>query len=659
MPFRHLLGPWSGARTAQALWTRFGALAACLSAATPAPAENIVYPAGAGVFNVRDARFGARGDGKTDDTAAIRKALAEGLWQHRVVYLPRGTYLVSDTLRWNDGRQNNTRGWGPWLQLQGQSRTGTVIKLKDRAPGFGDAGAPRPVVQTGSGGSHGNKQYTEGEGNEAFENHIRNLTVDVGAGNPGAVGIDYQASNVGAMRHVSIRSSDPRGAGYCGVSLTRRDNGPGLLKDVSVDGFRFGVRTGQEIAQFVLEDVTLAGQGEAGVWVRDSVLAVRKLTSRNSVPAVRVSGVALLVLLDSQLLGGAGGGAAAVEAEGNEARLFLRRLRTQGYAASVTSRGQADKRTAIRQWLSDAPFGPSARAGAAPPPLDLPVRETPVFEDSNPRNWADAGAPSGSDDTRAVQAAMDSGKATVYFRHGTYRLRDTITVPAHVRRVLGVGTQLDAPERLPGGRPMFRVAGGTAKGLTIFDRFTCGARGGFLVEHASPRAVVLRDILPFDAMVYRNRAGAGPLFIEDVSGAGYRFDHPTRVWARQWNFEGAGEPKVVNNGATIWALGWKHEGHETLIENRSGGRMELLGGFAYTFGVDPQKPAFVNEDASLALSFAGTTYAGEAGFFRVLVRDTRGGRTREFRRADAFGRGAAASVPLYVSVTPSPPRPAP
>jgi len=42
--------------------------------------------------------FGARGDGRTDDTAAIRAAVAQAFPTGRHVYLPAGRYLISDTL---------------------------------------------------------------------------------------------------------------------------------------------------------------------------------------------------------------------------------------------------------------------------------------------------------------------------------------------------------------------------------------------------------------------------------------------------------------------------------------------------------------------------------------------------------------------------------
>ena len=401
----------------------FSLLPALLATVVMAPAclaDGVTFPAGSGVLNVRDAAFGAKGDGATDDTAAIQKALSAGLGQHRVIYVPDGTYLISDTLAWRDFAKadNNTKGWGPFLQLQGQSRARTIFKLKAGAAGFGDADAPKAVIATGSSGSHGGKNYIGGEGNEAFENHLRDFTVDTGRGNAGAVGVDYQVSNVGALRHVSIR-----GGGFCGLALTRRDNGPGLIKDVSVDGFSFGIRTFQEIAHFTLEDVELSNQSEAGVWMRDSIVAARHLTSRNSVPAMQVGGVAMIALFDSNFSGGAG--AAAIATAGTEARLYVRNLVTSGYQGSVRLRGETQPLT-LAEWSSDAPVG---NAGARLS-LGLPIRDTPEFADENPANWAVVGAPNGQDDTATIQRALDAGKSTVFFSWGNYKVRATLRVPA-------------------------------------------------------------------------------------------------------------------------------------------------------------------------------------------------------------------------------------
>ncbi len=600
--------------------------------------SNIVFPAEAGVLNVRDPQFGAKGDGVSDDTVAIQKALTEGLDKHRIVYLPKGTYLVSDTLQWRDPKQasNNSNGWGRFLQLQGQSRTQTIIKLKDGAPGFGDEDAPKAVIATGSSATDGTtKHYTSGEGNEAFENHLRNFSVDTGKNNAGAMGIDYQVSNCGAMRHVSVR-----GDGYCGIALTRRDNGPGLLKDVSVQGFRFGIRTYQELAHFTLEDVTLSGQGEAGLWMRDSIVGARHLTSRNSVPAIQMGGISLLALFDSDFVGGDDG--AAIACTGTEPRLYIRNLQTAGYAGAVRRRGKTEAAT-ISEWCSDAPLGNSKGQLS----LELPVRDTPEWFDADPKNWAFV-PPAAGDDSERIQAALNAGKSTVLFPYGDYHISKTLLVPASVKRIQGAGSSLGVTGKLPGGAALLRFEGGKAGDMTIVDRFAIGAEGGLLAEHNDARTLVLLDLIPFSANIYRSHQGAGPLFIEDVSSAGYSFAPGTQVWARQWNIEGSGSPKAVNDGGTVWGLGLKHESAETIFENKNGGKAELWAGLAYTFGADANTPAYINSDSDLAVQMVGLTYMPN-GFFDLLVKDTRAGTTTELRRAAAVTRGGAATIPLYVS----------
>ncbi len=343
-------------------------------------AESITYPPESGVFNVRD--YGARGDGVADDTAAIQKAIAEGLYHHRVIYLPDGVYLVSDTLKWNNGKTDNgANGWGGFLQMQGQSEKGTVIKLKDRSPGFDNPDAPKAVIATGSSGLHGSKGYLTGEGNEAFENHLRNFTVDTGVGNSGAMGVDFQASNCGAMRHISIR-----GDGYCGLSLMRRDNGPGLIKDVTVEGFRFGIRAQQALCQFMFEDIHLKGQREAGVWIRDAVFGFRKLSSENSVPAMHVSGSAMIAIFDSTLTGtGDTKTRAALEISGSAPQVYVRGLATRGYAGGISRADQIIQAANIDEWSSHDALGPNGPASRA---LALPIRDTPEFYEQDFTKWA-------------------------------------------------------------------------------------------------------------------------------------------------------------------------------------------------------------------------------------------------------------------------------
>lgn len=177
-----------------------------------------MFPEDAKIIDVkRD--FGAKGDGETDDTAAIQKAIVASLTGNhgnpKFIYLPEGTYRVSGSLKARitdkpDGQGGWSDGWRCGMNLIGQSRERTVLRLTDQCPGFTDPANPRAMLIFGSTG-HG-KQHDHrigGWGNEAFRNHLANLTVDTGTGNPGAVGVDFLASNRGAMEAVTIRSGDP------------------------------------------------------------------------------------------------------------------------------------------------------------------------------------------------------------------------------------------------------------------------------------------------------------------------------------------------------------------------------------------------------------------------------------------------------------------
>src|SRR5262249_3671331 len=64
-------------------------------AALPPPVVSDLAPLPAGATWVNARSLGALGDGKTDDTAALQKALDA----NRAVYLPTGKYIVTDTLR--------------------------------------------------------------------------------------------------------------------------------------------------------------------------------------------------------------------------------------------------------------------------------------------------------------------------------------------------------------------------------------------------------------------------------------------------------------------------------------------------------------------------------------------------------------------------------
>ncbi len=611
-----------------------------LPACAATGATGWIPPADSGVLNVRD--FGAKGDGKADDTAAIQTALSKALDSHAIVYLPDGVYVVSDTLKWWRPKYapDHTNGWGAFLQLQGQSQKGTIIRLAEKCDGFGDPEKPKAVIATGSRGYHGQKGYTIGEGNEAFENHIRDLTVEVGAGNPGAMGIDYQVSNSGAMRNVTIKAAGESGA--IGIGLLRRDNGPGTISEVTIEGFDTAIATRQDLCQMNLQRVTLRGQRTVGIRNNDAVLNIHGLKSENAVPAVRNTGSGHLTLIDAELQGT--GNAvennqtpAAIELPDASAVTLLRDVKVTGYAAAILQGGELLKiKSPIKWWAA-----PADRVVGQP--LLLPLESAPEVKLPPMEEWVFAGKPDGQDDMGKIEAALATGKPVVVLGLGRWRVPGSLVVPGHVKVILGLGAEVDAlgsPEE-----PLFVVEGGKAGDVLLIDRLALGAHKTVAVSHRDGRTVVMRDLLFFSGRIYKSEPGVKKLFIDDVAGGGYDFAPGTRVWAEQWDTEGP--TNTIAKGAVVWALGFKHEGGGLLFTVEPGGQLEAWGGLLYSFGgIKPDQPAIRFNDAKVSISLVNITFVGN-GSYPVPISGGEKDQPVMLKREDLPGRGMGFALPLF------------
>ena len=538
------------------------------------------FPADA-VVNIRD--YGAKGDSKTDDTAAIKNAIQGNIGQMRILFFPPGTYLVSDTLPWKDAQGR----WQAWLSLQGESALTTVIRLKDDT--FTDAKHPKPVIMTAS----QNPVRPEGGGNEAFGISICDLTVDVGQGNVGAIGIDYIASNKGMIESVIVRSSDPNLRGTAGVAMLRCWPGPCFLKNVEVIGFDCGIDVGQITFSVTMEHIALKNQRVCGLRNADNCLAIRDLLSTNSVPAVisrqekknHYGPAGLVVLVDSKLLGGSSDNY-AIE---NSAHLFVRNTQTSGYKAAILDRGKLVASVAD-EYASQ--FVPS-KFGGPRTSLNLPVVETPTYWDNDLAHWTSVGKPNAADDTARIQAALDSGATTVYFPPGKYCISDTLVVRGRVRHLIGMEALLKPAKEHPftkqsDTKAVFRFeTPNDGVPAVVFERFNLFFQpGGGLSRDASRRDLVIRSVISWaSGGGYRNEPGAGRLFIEDFDPGNHQNDltlfRGQKVWARQFDPEPRLGPHVVNDGGDLWILGYKTEGFGPVLLTKGGGRTEVLGGFHY------------------------------------------------------------------------------
>lgn len=92
--------------------------------------RKVVYPPGPAIIDVTRPPYGAKGDGKTDSTAALQKALTDAMGRHQVIYLPAGTYVISETLQWSKKNSAGQDAWG-FNTVQGQAAAKSIVRLKD------------------------------------------------------------------------------------------------------------------------------------------------------------------------------------------------------------------------------------------------------------------------------------------------------------------------------------------------------------------------------------------------------------------------------------------------------------------------------------------------------------------------------------------------
>ena len=576
------------------------------------------FPADAGVLNVRD--FGAKGDGSTDDTKALMAAIdaagtdtGPAFWRTRIVYLPAGTYLVSGTLE----RHYLNGKFASGMILVGESRNSTTIKLRDHAAGFSDPRVPRGVVMTtaklldGSPTSGGKDYTNKGEGNDAYENFVEHLTIDVGNDNPGAIGIDYLANNIGAVRDVTVRA--PQNSGSIGIAMLRKWPGPALLQNVDIRGFDTGVAVGNTEYGITLDHVHLSGQRAVGLRNDGNAVSAAHLDIDAPTAVANSDPMGLVTLVD-----------AVLHAPGEEKPV------------SGTFSGSHWQPFPGNPAMPDIPAEPDA-------PITAWVN---VLRFANP-------ASGDQDITQALRRAMASGAATIYIPYGAYTITEAIDIPPTVRRIVGMNASITVkPQRNPNfarTSGMFRIAQAGPPLLIdriVFDMTNLGDQ--LAVEQTAARDVELRDIVTAGTSLLKRAATGGRTFIEDVCCGQISVAGSAPVYAWQLDTEGGGT-RILNEGSPLAILGLKTEGDCIVLDNRAGAHSEILGGLLYVVhDAEPSIPAFRNTDAALQASFVEESFR-PASRYTTYLEDTSNGQARKLPASGFPSRRDGRIVPLLTA----------
>ncbi|KAG8767243.1 hypothetical protein FRC12_006377, partial [Ceratobasidium sp. 428] len=210
-------------------------------------------PSGYKVFrNVKD--YGARGDGVTDDTAAINRAISDGnrcgngchssTVSPGLIYFPSGTYLVSSPIIpfYYTAVVGDAKNPPTLLAAAGFSGM-AVIDADPYIPGGGGA------------------QYWVNQNN--FFRSVRNFVIDLRRmpASASATGLHWQVSQATTLVNVRVEMSQAGGNNHQGIFM---ENGSGgFMSDLYFNGGKFGIWVGNQ--QFTVRNITVAN-AQTGVF---------------------------------------------------------------------------------------------------------------------------------------------------------------------------------------------------------------------------------------------------------------------------------------------------------------------------------------------------------------------------------------------------------
>lgn len=420
---------------------------------SPARADNtvdidIVYPPNANVYDVvRDG--GVDNTGKTDVTQKLQKLIVERFRSIAVLYFPKGEYLVSGSplVKIDRSRNEGSHSHGPWIV--GEKRSETVIRLKDGT-------WPKPIYDLAEGKEKRlDEQVVLSTGdstNTTFNKIIRNLTINTGSDNAGAIGVQYCTSNSGFLGEVTIKSED--GQGVCGLALAGVENGPGQVRNVHVQGFDVGF---YNIAPYVMTVSNLTIDGANKIGLRNvGMLAGENfgITMTQPGPAIKQDGKQF-ALLGAELTGVEG-----LAIEGGK-DIYLRDVKATGFDGVLEQGGAV-----VDEYVSGRTAGLfEKRAGSLKlehPPTPIVPYETDMSKWANVLDYGaqhEFGDDGKFDSTEAFEKALaDTTKTHIMIPYGgkpwkynTYEyhkvpdprgrlfwIRKSLVIPPHVNRIVGV-----------------------------------------------------------------------------------------------------------------------------------------------------------------------------------------------------------------------------
>ncbi len=423
-----------------------------------------------GLIDVTAAPFGADPTGETDSADAIQAAVTFGRRHKLAVFFPAGTYRISRSIAcvagWTEEETARRRYlphseyWPCVLIADRRDGKHPRIILAEHSPGFSDPDSPQPMLdfyaKNWQRPAHGSPPKPGRQNNVNFHATLLGFELEIGAGNPGAVCVSFDAAEGSSLQDCRFLIRD----GFAG--MTGGPGSGGIVANCKFEGGAYGcyVDSGRPPGTYV--GCRFRGQRNCAVAKRDRAnlsLVGCTFELARGVHAARVAPVKLgsLSMIDCRIHYEPGEKfTAAVLADsalylrdvyirdadvlveptqhraipGNPGRQHVREL-----AAPYDFEGVATAPVYRDGRCSEEPF---AEIEAGEPPADLITRH--IWEDDELPRWnspavvnvRDCGVigDGTTDDTDALQRAIDEHH-TLFLPKGAYRVSRTLRLRAN------------------------------------------------------------------------------------------------------------------------------------------------------------------------------------------------------------------------------------
>jgi hypothetical protein len=618
-------------------------------------------------------RYGAKGDGVTDDTAAFQQALIDASGNSAslatgasmVVYVPPGKYLISNTITGyqacnSNGSLPNTGYYGGAPGLSAPSLVGSpynrpTIILKDGT--FKDANNPQPMIHmvntpNGTPSSCGYQWWKTsaiGAFDILFNTVVRDINITTG-NNPDAIGVQFYSAQMSYMQNVSIDAN----GGYIGIQGSPATE---VWTNVAVNGGQYGVWIDQTAGANSIAGLTLQNQSVAGVYyaavgnlsisgfnIQESASSATGIVAKNL-----ISQGGTVSLVDGSI--STAGSQPAVDNTGSLSLYFNNvyvnapkslvvnagssTLASNGTWQAIQEYAHADQSTnpqsnpgyalscviVNNDKTQSSDYGPVF--GSGPVPNDLVLRHVPsqmpwAFDPSTA--WVtDFGADptAGTDSTAAIQAAVSSahtaGSDEVFLPRGHYLISNTIKLFPNTKffGIPGSYASLVGPNWDPGGKVLpYLQVGDSAKDPT-------GTKAG---------TAIVSDI---------------GFFLFTTGSAKASVDAQSHLTAIDWQ---TGQNSILNQinvefqYQQAWSLSSPPSRSLVSFHDTGGGRiygLQIGGDWGYN-GPDGYSFAAVNTSAPITMYGSNIEHAQGSSFYgfinssniRVLGSKTEGGQAK-------------------------------